>query len=325
VSTGELVQRASDFPEADLANGPVSTTRKTQTDPEVLKARERVALARERMLSAALAFCDGTISAGQLRAVRELLREQETRLSRLEGEPSPVFVEDEPGLTAKGDVEMVPQARLADGTTVDVISIERETGDAPELLHMLEALEEKLERLEDDFEHGRINASQYRAIRRHYQEQREVALRLKEAHPQSDRWRVVLEEGRTTFLMQLNEAMCTCVALFELNSRERVFLQGEMPSAAEEAMGLLRTFGPARQESGHTRMLATHLDDGSCLLLIPGRFTACLAVFSQDPPGWQVRALREVMLNFEAANRAALRKGQREKLIFPDLKRFVRA
>jgi hypothetical protein len=190
---------------------------------------------------------------------------------------------------------------------------------------MLEALEEKLERLEDDFEHGRINASQYRAIRRHYQEQREVALRLKEAHPQSDRWRVVLEEGRTTFLMQLNEAVCTCVALFELNSRERVFVQGEMPAAAEEAMGLLRTFGPARQDSGHTRMLATHLDDGSCLLLIPGRFTACLAVFSQDPPGWQVRALREVMLNFEAANRAALRKGQREKLIFPDLKRFVRA
>lgn len=325
VSTGELVERFHTFPEAELSNGTNPDSGRSQPDSEILKARERVALARERMLSAALAFCDGTISAGQLRAVRELLREQETRLAKLEGEPAPVFVEDESGSTPNGDVEMVPSVRLTDGSTVDVISIERESGDAPELLHMLEALDEKLERLEDDFEHGRINASQYRAIRRHYQEQREVALRLKESHPQSDRWRVVLEEGRTTFLMQLNEAVCTTVALFELNSRERVFLQGEMPAAAEEAMGLLRTFGPPRQESGHTRMLATHLDDGSCLLLIPGRFTACLAVFSQDPPGWQVRALREVMLNFEAANRSALRKGQREKLVFPDLKRFVRA
>ena len=72
-------------------------------------------------------------------------------------------------------------------------------------------------------------------------------------------------------------------------------------------------------------MLATHLDDGSGLLLIPGSYTAVLAVFSQDPPGWQVRALKEVLLNFEAANRAALRKSEYKKLVFPDLQRFVKA
>ena len=48
-------------------------------------------------------------------------------------------------------------------------------------------------------------------------------------------------------------------------------------------------------------------------------------MFSQDPPGWQVRALREVLLNFEAANRAALRRKDRDTLIFPDLRRFVKA
>lgn len=150
-------------------------------------------------------------------------------------------------------------------------------------------------------------------------------MRLKEAHPSSDRWRVVLEEGRTTFLMQLNEALCTCVALYDLGDRDQLFIQGEMPEAAEEAMGLLRTFGPSRKESGPGKMLATHLDDGSGLLLVPGRHTAILAVFSQDPPGWQVRALREVLLNFEAANRAALRKNEHSKLVFPDLHRFVKA
>lgn len=291
----------------------------TQADPEIQRAQEQLALSRERMLSAALAFCDGTISAGQLRAVRELLREQETRLSQLEGEKPPVFVED---VVVE---ELIGEDSLIERSIEETLQMELETQDAPELIEMLTNIDEKLERLEDDFENGRINGSQYRAIRRHYQEQREVAMRLKEAHPSSDRWRVVLEEGRTTFLMQLNEALCTCVALYDLKNREQIFIQGEMPDAAEEAMGLLRTFGPARKESGPGRMLATHLDDGSGLLLIPGLYTAILAVFSQDPPGWQVRALKEVLLNFEAANRAALRKSDHDKLVFPDLRRFVKA
>mgnify|MGYP001574392760 FL=1 len=298
----------------------LAETETQAVDPAVQRAREQLALARERMLSASLAFCDGTISAGQLRAVRELLREKDTHLAQLEGAKAPVFVDDRPA-----EAELISEGTLTERSIKETLSLELQTEDTPEMMEMLQALDEKLDRLEDDFEHGRINASQYRAIRRHYQEQREVALRLKQSHPSSDRWRVVLEEGRTTFLMQLNEAMCTCVALFDLNSRLRIFLQGEMPPAAEEAMGLLRTFGPPRNESGPGRMLATHLDDGSCLLLIPGRFTAVLAVFSQDPPGWQVRALREVLLNFEAANRAALRKPQLEKLVFPDLHRFVKA
>ncbi len=291
----------------------------TQTDPEILRAEEQVVRARERMLSAALAFCDGTISAGQLRAVRELLREKEMRLSELEGARAPVFVEE------PTPEELEFSDSLTERSIEETLALELKTGDAGELMEMLASLDDKLDRLEDDFEHGRINASQYRAIRRHYQEQREVAMRLKEAHPGSDRWRVVLEEGRTTFLMQLNEATCTCAALFDLNSKDQIFSQGDMPQAAEEAMGLLRTFGPASKEAGPGRMLATHLDDGSCLLLIPGRFTAVLSVFSQDPPGWQVRALREVLLNFEAANRAALRKSQRDKLVFPDLHRFVKS
>lgn len=291
-----------------------------QVDPEVERGREQVDQARERMLSAALAFCDGTISAGQLRAVRELLREKEMRLAELEGAKPPVFVEE----PTPEELEIADS--LTERSIEETLALELETGDAGELMEMLSSLDEKLDRLEDDFEHGRINASQYRAIRRHYQEQREVAMRLKEAHPSSDRWRVVLEEGRTTFLMQLNEATCTCAALFDLETKNQIFTQGTMPDAAEEAMGLLGTFGPARnQESGPGRMLATHLEDGSCLLLIPGRFTAVLSVFSQDPPGWQVRALKEVLLNFEAANRAALRKSERDKLIFPDLHRFVKS
>jgi hypothetical protein len=46
--------------------------------------------------------------------------------------------------------------------------------------------------------------------------------------------------------------------------------------------------------------------------------------FSDEPPGWQVRALREVLRNFEAANNVALDRGERKALVFPNLNRFFR-
>jgi hypothetical protein len=146
-------------------------------------------------------------------------------------------------------------------------------------------------------------------------------LRLQKAHPESDRWRVVLEEGKTSFLLQLNEAVCRSFSLYDLQTRVRLFAEGDVPRSAEDAMSLLRTFG----QSGQGRMMATQGEDGSALLLVPGQFTAALVVFSQDPPAWQVRAMRELHSNFEAANRSALTRGERLALVFPDVHRYIRS
>jgi hypothetical protein len=297
--------------------------RGSASDPreELEAALSRLEQARARMYSAALAFCDGTISAGQLRAVRELLRESEQRASQLEGRQPQPFVEEVTQPSAIAHPEVVTATPLSETTSSkEVLS----DGTSPELRRRLEALDEKTARLEQDFQQGRINASQYRAIHRHYVEQQEVALRLHQSHPESDRWKVVLEEGKTSFLLQLNEASCMGVGFYDINTKSRLHLQGEMPASAEEAMSLLGTFGSAGGDAPAGRMLATQSEDGTTLLLIPGRFTAALVVFSQDPPGWQVRALREVHQNFEAANRLTLDRGHLQFLIYPDLSRFIR-
>lgn len=300
-----------------------SATRTPAADPkpELQAARDRLDAARARMLQAAIAFCDGSISIGQLQAVRELLREQELRVVQLEGVNQKPFVDEKPAakpvtpaLTDAVEEHLEPEADLAAAGPA--------VGD--DLTRMLSGVDRKLERLELDFQQGRVNAAQYRAIRRHYLEQREVAVRLRQAHPESDRWKVVLEEGKTSFLMQLNEAVCHALALYDLKNRERFFLQGEMPPSADEAMALLRTFGPTGPDPMAGRVLATQTEDGSALLLIPGEHTAALVAFSQQPPGWQVRALREVHRNFEGANRVPLSRGDRRSLIFPDLSRFIR-
>lgn len=308
----------------------------TGIHPEILAARERLQKARARMLEAAVAFCDGLISSGQLRAVREMLRENETRVADLEGEAPPPFVEKSdtgpiapsPSVPVSQVPSPPPPAEAPQPEPAEEQTPPRTLAQAgwvdTELEALLTNLDEKIARLEDDFQQGRVNASQYRAIRRHYLEQHEVALRLHQANPASDRWRIVLEEGKTNFLMQLNEAECRCIAFYDLESQGEILLQGELPAAAKDAMRFLGTFGPRPTESTTGRMFATQTDQGDSLLLIPGRMTAALVVFSDEPPGWQVRALREVLRNFEAANQAALQRRALNALIFPNLDRFFR-
>lgn len=279
-------------------------------------------MARERLLSAAVAFCDGAVSAGQLKAVREFLREQELHVERLTSPPTPPFTPAAP----IQEPAPVPEPR-APTPTPTAASTPRGVlpGDVdPEIAGRLETLDRKLGRLENDFGQGRINASQYQAIRRHYAQQREIAVKLHRANPDSDRWRVVLEEGKTSFLLQLNEAVCKGFSLYDIATRKRIFLQGAIDRSAEEAMPLMGTFGAPTHVPGSTRMLATQTEEGTALLLIPGRFTAALVMFSQDPPGWQVRAVREVHRNFETANGVALQRGERKALLFPDVSRIVK-
>jgi hypothetical protein len=294
--------------------------------PELEAAYKHTERALQRMLSAAIAFCDGSISAGQLKAVRELLREQELRLAGLEGKYTPPFVSDTPPKQPDADLEIItvpPLSQISQKPETPVVQATTQVAD--ELTEMLESLDQRLARLEEDFQQGRVNSAQYRAIRRHYKEQREVALRLRQSHPESDRWKVVLEEGKTTFLLQLNEAAVRCVAFYDLKTRKLMFTQGDIPAEADDAISLLGTFSASEFNPKTGRMMATHADDGTALVLIPGRFTAALVSCSQDPPGWQVRALREVHRNFEAANRAALQRGERRALVFPNLTRFVRS
>jgi len=294
-------------------------------DPEFIQALERMERAKTRFFGAAVAFCDGAISAGQLRAAREFLREQEQRVQRMEGQQAAPFVEP-PVVEEKTEPEIVESSPSTPSVLDESVDVDLQIPDAapPELKRSLTILDQKIRRLQQDFQQGRVNASQYQAIRKHYLEQREVAIRLKQKNPESDRWRIVLEEGKTTFLMQLNEAACLSVGFYDIETRDRIFVQGIMPQAAEDAMALLGTFGAGEPGSQIGRMYATQTDDGKALLLIPGYHTVGLAVFSQSPPAWQVRALREVHRNFEAANRSALDKHRMSHLVFPDLQRFVK-
>jgi len=309
-----------------LGRNPGSRSEGNSDNPELESARAELERARQRMISAAIAFCDGSISAGQLRAVRELLREKEQGLNQLEGKTTPPF-KDEPAPTPPiQNPDIIPtQSVEAEEPKEIEQKIEMPDSFNSELREMLFTLEQKLQRLEQDFQQGIVNPAQYRAIRKHYMEQKSVATRMGKLHPENELWRVVLEEGKTSFLMQVNEAQVFGIAFYDIASKKRLFHEGTIPVEAQQAITILQTFGiePGSTEQG--RMFATQTDDGKVMLLIPGKLTVAIVIFSQEPPNWQVRALREVHHNFEIANKVSLEQSRASSLIFPDLSRFFRA
>jgi hypothetical protein len=330
-----LMARAARWESSPLRDAP--TEEGKFVDPAIQEAKRRLDLARQNLISAALAYGDGLISEGQLKAVRQLLRERDLRYQQLlAGRSVPPFKDS--GHEAESHTALQSDFTLQDNVpdvqaphTAQAAPTEHRepacAGDPSqdEISARIRDIEEKLARLEENYEQGRINRRQYDAIRRHYNDQREVARRLIRTHPESDRWRVVLQPGKTTFLMQLNEAACRAMAIYDAKSRQRLFLEGELPLGTEDAMNLLGTFGQADPTSEAGRMYATESDDGSILILVPGQFTAALLVFSNDPPSWQLETLREVHRNFEAANKRPLSRDDHSALLFPDLRRIIHA
>ena len=315
----------------------------TQTSGESSSpsALARLRNARQRLYSAAISFCEGHISEGQLRAMRELLREHEQQFIELGEINVPPFIEEielgevspkpmeesiEPEAAAPEFTEEIEEPPTA--ATPIPAPIQQAIPDEdldPSIQEKLTALENKIQRLEEDIQKGRINPAQYRALQRHFEEQRSIAVELHKKHPESDRWRAILEGGKTTFLMQVNEAICHGISCFEYETQKVLFQAGQIPKGSEAGTGFLGAFSGPMPEEETKRMFGTQTEDGTALLLIPGHYSAVLAAFSKEPPEWQARALREVHRNFEYINRPVLCDGMDRPLVLPDLTNFIRS
>jgi hypothetical protein len=305
-------------------------------------ALARLQKARERLYTAAIAFCEGQISEGQLRALRELLREHEQHFVELGEINVPPFIDDldfgdVPLEAVKDEIESA--AAIAPETTSEIPDSHSVSTPMPEpipqtpphedqdqsIREKLDTLEKKIQRLQDDIQKGRINPAQYRALQRHYEDQHSIAVQLHKKHPDSDRWRVILEDGKTSFLMQVNEAICYGISCFEYETQRILFHEGRMPKESETGTGFLGAFSGPMPEDKTEHMFSTQTEDGTSMLLIPGKYSTVLAAFSKEPPVWQARALREVHRNFEYINRATLRDGTDRPLVLPNLSNFMRS
>lgn len=280
-------------------------------------ARQRFIEARNNLLAAAIAFADGESSGQQLIAMRKIYQVELEALERLSAGASAVV--------SDASVERIPPppAPSPRPSAAPVAPTKPVVGE-DDVRWAVDQLDTKLEAIEAEFRSGRINEAQHRAIVKHYQEQREVVRRLLAINPSSDRWRVVLAEGKTRFLRTVNEAQFVGFALYDVRTQARLYSVGTLTPDVEAELPLLRSFHLPSEKRRANEIFATDLEDGRSLACVIGDHTAALVVFSRRPPAWQLNVYYEVHANFEAANRGQLARGVRDprRLVFPDLSRL---
>lgn len=318
-SSQPSVDRSTDFvwPARTVPGSGVTPSDQGTTSIEA--ARRSLEALKDQLLAAALDFADGRVDSSQLDALRkryQLRQEELKRLERGDIQPDavlPFVLDDKP-----------PAIEAPSGPTVPAPPASPQPEE--EARRAIADLDRKLALVEEEFRIGNLNVRQYEAIMRHYREQRDVASRMLVTHPSTDRWKVVLAEGKTTFLKSQLEARSIGYAIYDIRTQRRLFHVGNVAPEVEAALPLLSTFRPHGQRVSKREIFGTDLEDGRSVSLIVGQFTAALVIFSQRPPHWQLNVCNEVHVSFEGANKASLSRGDPDpgRLIFPDLRKLVK-
>ncbi len=183
----------------------------------------------------------------------------------------------------------------------------------------LEQLREKMAGVAQEYAEGKINQAQFNAIYRRYSEQRDITERLLERDPDSNAWQSVVQPGHTGFLRRHFAAKYLSYGIYRLSDADVVILQGRvrLPQAQ-----IAPVIGQLRQilQQGHQLGPAWRpLRDGTWVMVVPGRYTVAVIIFSLEPAVMQRKVVEDAHTDFEQANRRLLERGDYtpEALVYP--------
>lgn len=184
----------------------------------------------------------------------------------------------------------------------------------------LNDLREKINKLVQEYSGGEINQATFQAIYRRYTEQREITERLLERNPESGAWKSVIQPGHTGFLRDHYGAKILSYGLYRIDTGEQITLQGKLRLPSEQLRPILSKLKRLLEEEG--RMLppaGRKLKDNSWVLLVPGRLTASVVIYSLEPAAQQRQVAEDTQRDFERANEKILARGDYDPnhLVFP--------
>lgn len=184
---------------------------------------------------------------------------------------------------------------------------------------VLGKLEEKMNRVTQNFTEGRLNQAQFQAMYTHYTEQRAVILRLLARNPNSDAWKRVAKEGHTTVLRRQHEARLHGLALYDNWSGTTITTLGTFDLPDEILNSLLSSINVDAANLDLNHPQRTQIEGGRWLVYLRGDYASCVAVYSAEPSTVQLVHLSRKMLEFEIANEWMLDSGTIDprRLLFP--------
>jgi hypothetical protein len=223
-----------------------------------------------------------------------------------------------PAKTGKGaaDSAPLPPEPVRPGGTgaLDVSAVDNSRAEAE---HHLRDVQDKTNKLGEDFARGEVNRATFVHLYQHYQQQRQMIERMLEISP--EQWRQAVTQGQSIAIRREHHAKALGFSIYENSSGMPLTTLGKFDLDPALMVPMLSSYREATREIFGSRMRSTQIESGRWVCFVSGQFTTLIALYNTEPAARQLQLLEETHLFFERANKPRLIQSpiSLEGLVFP--------
>jgi hypothetical protein len=181
----------------------------------------------------------------------------------------------------------------------------------------LREVQEKTNKLAEDFARGEVNRATFIHLYQHYQQQRQAIERMLEISP--EQWRQAVSQGQSIAIRREHHAKPLGFSIYENASGMPLSTLGQFDLDPALMVPMLSSYREATREIFGSRMRSTQIESGRWVCFVSGNFTTLIALYNTEPAARQLQLLEETHLFFERANKPRLQQSPMsvEGLVFP--------
>jgi hypothetical protein len=181
----------------------------------------------------------------------------------------------------------------------------------------LARVQEKTNKLAEEFAQGVVNRAQFVSLFEHYQKERQTIERMLEVSPED--WRQAASEGKSMMIRQEHSARAIGFAIYENASGMPIRTLGMFDLDPALMVPMLSSYREATREMFGSRLRSTQIENGRWVCFVSAPITTMIALFNTEPAARQLHNLQDMQDFFEKANRPRLtaQPMQTEGLVFP--------
>jgi hypothetical protein len=217
------------------------------------------------------------------------------------------------------DTEPLPKDSLPLPSPPPPVPTQTKVDSPAQASEYLAKVQDKINRLAEEFASGAINQAQFQELFDHYRREQSTVKRWIEIAPDSNAWREATTEGKSVIIRTGNLARVLGYAVYENDSGMPLNNIGQFEADSELVVPMLSSYRAATKEIFGAGMRSSQIEGGKWLCFVPGKFTTLMALFSTGPSARQMVSLEELHRLFERANRNLLDRTMIDpsELVFP--------
>lgn len=181
----------------------------------------------------------------------------------------------------------------------------------------LTRVQEKTNRLAEEFASGVVNRAQFISLFEHYQKERQTIERMLTISPED--WRQAATEGKSLVIRQEHSAQALGFAIYENESGMPIATLGSFDLDPSLMVPMLSSYREATREMFGSRLRSTQIENGRWVCFVSGHLSTMISLFNTEPAARQLHTLQDMQDYFEKANHPRLiaHPIQTEGLVFP--------